>query len=156
MPRTAPQQALHLRDDQPHDEIRNQERNRTALLARSGLFQCSNQRQQDKNMARKKDLSLEVAAVGLINKHLIGAHARRHTSCATFDAFSVVQLARQDAAVVEAPCTSLQRLSSATIRPGCKAGAPYVEEKTLFDCELYGPPACVFSCRVGCPDVQSV
>src|SRR5207245_10763400 len=47
-----------------HDEIRNQERNRTALLARRGLFQSGKQRQQNKNGARKQDLPLEVAAVG--------------------------------------------------------------------------------------------
>src|SRR6266700_2338942 len=116
MPRTALQQALHLRDDQRHDEIRNQKRNRTALLARRRLFQSGKQRQQNKNRARKQDLQLEVDAVGLSGKDLIGAHARRHTSCAIPDAISVVQLARQDAAVGEAPCTSLQRGCPLTIK----------------------------------------
>src|SRR5205823_10551659 len=105
--------SFHLRNHQRHHHIRNQERNRTALLARRGLLQSRKQRQQNKNRARKRDLPLEVAAVGLIGHHwiaLIGAHARRHTSCATSNAFSVVQLARQDAAVAKAPCASLQRL----------------------------------------------
>src|SRR5438874_6844684 len=113
MPRTPAQQAFDLRKRPRHHAIRSQERNRTALLPRRRRFQRGKQRQQYKNRARKQDLPLEVAAVGLIAHHwigLIGAHARRHTSCATSNAFSVVQLARQDAAVAKAPCASLQRL----------------------------------------------
>ncbi len=75
MPGTLAQQAFDLRDEYSQDQVGSEERRRAVRFARRRLFEHGEQRQQNKNRARKHDLPIEMVPVGLM-----GAHARGRVS----------------------------------------------------------------------------